>query len=370
MHHEFLVHHASATEVERRDAISQAFQHTEVLQRSVVLGTEGDAHVHRTFPIGVGEHLIDHDVGTIESALAFVHILQRDNHLVGDGVGTKREIHAAFSDSLLVHGNHHGVGGEVAARFFADIVLENIGQFVGVNFGIRLLQSVQLHFLLSTDGIVGVLTVIDIADSFPGDGQRGRVVGGTLHLVGVPVRLEIGEVADTGVGALSFHFLVVPEREGVVVAVGEDDGIAFLGQGVQIVQSEVTAGIASGAVVVVPSLADHLQGHADAGERGNGCGENGLLQQFLKQRSEGCHAETNPDGESVERTGVGIVTFARLAGSLVQIEHNGKSRHEEQEEDHPELANAFLATIGLPEKTDETEQEREAVEDVVTFVVL
>ena len=54
-----------------------------------------------------------------------------------------------------------------------------------------------------------------------------------------------------------------------------------------------------------------------------GYGNDGGSRQFLhlgivlKQTDESCHTHTNPDGEGVERTGVGIVTFARLARSLV-----------------------------------------------------
>ena len=64
--------------------------------------------------------------------------------------------------------------------------------------------------------------------------------------------------------------------------------------------------------------------------------------------NQSCHTHTNPDGEGVERTGVGVVAFARLARSLVQVEHDGNTGHEEEEEDHPELLDAFLSTVGLP----------------------
>ena len=49
----------------------------------------------------------------------------------------------------------------------------------------------------------------------------------TTHLIDIPVGLQVGEVANAGVGAMTFHILVVPQGEGVVVAVGEDDGVAL-----------------------------------------------------------------------------------------------------------------------------------------------
>ena len=54
--------------------------------------------------------------------------------------------------------------------------------------------------------------------------------------------------------------MIVPQGEGVVVAIGKDDGAAFLGQALQIVLSVVPTGVASGTVMVVPRLAYHLKG--------------------------------------------------------------------------------------------------------------
>ena len=53
-------------------------------------------------------------------------------------------------------------------------------------------------------------------------------------------------------------------------------------------------------------------------------------------------AQADPNGKRVERTGIGVVTFARFARGLVQIEDNSQTGHEEEEEDNPELLDAFL----------------------------
>ena len=99
-----------------------------------------------------------------------------------------------------------------------------------------------------------------ILDTFPRDRHRRRVVGRTAHLVDVPVGLQIREVADAGVGTHTLYVLIIPQGEGVVVAIGEDDRVAFVLQRHQIVLAEVTTGVAATAVVVVPSLRCHLNG--------------------------------------------------------------------------------------------------------------
>ena len=91
------------------------------------------------------------------------------------------------------------------------------------------------------------------------------------------------------------------------------------------------------------------------------------MEQQLPQSG---HAHANPDGVGIERTGVGVVALTRLARSLVQVEHDGDTGHEEQEEHHPELLDAALAAIGLPQQTDDAQQERQHVEHVVALVTL
>ena len=93
-------------------------------------------------------------------------------------------------------------------------------------------------------------------------GQWLTVVGSTLHLGNVPVGGKIAQVHGTHVGAHTLHLLQVPQREGVVVAVAEDDGIFV--NALQVVLAKVAGTVAARAVVVVPGLAYHLQRHCQA----------------------------------------------------------------------------------------------------------
>ena len=79
------------------------------------------------------------------------------------------------------------------------------------------------------------------------------------------------------------------------------------------------------------------------------------------------NAEAYPDGESVERTGVGIVALARLKRVLIEIEHDGETRHEEEQHHDPEIP---LMPPGVEEEACQAQQEREHEIGVVALVVL
>ena len=81
------------------------------------------------------------------------------------------------------------------------------------------------------------------------------------------------------------------------------------------------------------------------------------------------YTQTNPNGERIERTSISIVAFTRFARCLVQIEHDGKTCHEEEEEDYPKLLDTFLSAVGLPEKTRQTKQQGQTEEYVMSLVV-
>ena len=91
---------------------------------------------------------------------------------------------------------------------------------------------------------------------------------------------------------------------------------------------------------------------------------------LAQQLDEAGDTHADPDGKGVERTGVGVVALTRLAGRLVQVEHDGDTRHEEQEEHDPELLDALLSAVGLPQQADDAKQQRQTVEHVVPLVFL
>ena len=205
--------------------------------------------------------------------------------------------------------------------------------------------------------------------------QRSALISLEAHLLDIPVGAQIAEVNHTHIGAIAFHLLGIPQRESVIVAVGENN--AVFAHARQIVHAEVATSISTRAVVVIPSLAHHLQRHEHTDKRCNRSHNDvatlverlvHLLEEEFHQIEDSGDTHTHPDSECVERTGKSVVAFARLAWSLVEVEHDSDTCHEEQEENHPELLNSALVLVSLPEQTGDTEQKREHEEHIVPLV--
>ena len=129
-------------------------------------------------------------------------------------------------------------------RIVAECLLELLGESLAV------LHDEVLH----REHIYIDVCVAGVVDSVPCDREAWRIVGRSLHLVGVPVCLQVRQVANTCIGTLALNLLAVPKRECVIVTACEDDRATLVGQGVEVVQTKVTARKASAAVVVVPCL--------------------------------------------------------------------------------------------------------------------
>ena len=300
-------------------------------------------------------------------------------HEVGDAVTGQH--HATAAHRFLVHGKDNAVRGN---NLQIGVVIEHplvydIAQFIGVvsqclaHGGWVVL--VVVDYLLQHAGTHShaLARTFYILQTAPVDGHCGTVIGGTLHLVNVPVGLQIRKVADTGVCAHAFSLLAIPKREGIVVAIGEYNGMLALVQRLEIVLTEVATSITSATVVVVPGLSCHLDGYKHT-QTAEACTQVLVAQNTAQRLGHSGHAHTTPNGKGIERTGISIVAFAGLHGSLVQINDNGQTGHKEQEEHHPELLFA-LATIllgvaeKLPEKADESQNQGQAIEDIASLVL-
>ena len=114
------------------------------------------------------------------------------------------------------------------------------------------------------------------------DGCRFAVVGLALHLVKIPVGSGQGKVAYPDVGAVAFNLLHVPQGEGVVVPVGEQDCVRCAG--IKVCLGDLAGKEAVGTVVVVPVLRPHYCRHryADGSGKDGGSGGVDLLLQAVE----------------------------------------------------------------------------------------
>ena len=211
-----------------RHTICQTRQFKVRLEAEVIVAANGHGEVNRTFPIVAGdlrEHLHNHHLRTRITALRLEHYLLAV--LAFNIEFIRRQIVLSVTFGTRVIRTHELEG-------LADLKR-------GVQFVFH-----PNHFVCAGHKVL----------VFPRNRQRRRVVVRTFHLADIPVGLQITEVANAQVRSHFFHFLVVPEREGVVIAIREDDAL-FLA-GFEVVSTEIAAGITLRTVMIVPVLRSHL----------------------------------------------------------------------------------------------------------------
>ena len=135
--------------------------------------------------------------------------------------------------------------------------------------------------------------------------------------------------------------------------------------------------------MVVPVLPCHLYGDEQEHQRsdtrssrrdGDRCVLiTGLLRRLLGEiaaggRSDSSHTEAHPDSEGVERSHISVVTLTRLTRILVEVKHDGDTRHEEEHKGHPEALHTTTPATDLEEEADEPEDQRECVVDIVPLI--
>ena len=106
--------------------------------------------------------------------------------------------------------------------------------------------------------------------------------------------------------------------------------------------------------MVVPVLRTHLDRYKQREQRCHRARRYGRQLRILTQAfRQGRHAETYPDTEGIERAGIRVVALTGLIGGLVQVEHDGDSRHEEQEEGDPESLHTLMPSVTLIEQAQD-----------------
>ena len=149
--------------------------------------------------------------------------------------------------------------------------------------------------------------------------------------------------------------MIVPQRKSIIVAIRKDNGMSLILHTVQIIRSEIPAHITVTAVVVIPSLTDHLQGNKHSESNGNHTVRT-LQLHPTKHSRQSRYAHTYPYSVGIERASVGIVTFARLHRSLIEIHHYSQACHKEQQHYDIPLLIAMLTVPNLPDHAKHSQQ--------------
>ena len=92
--------------------------------------------------------------------------------------------------------------------------------------------------VLDGNKLVGAVQILALGH---GEGQRSALVAGPFHLVYVPVRAKQGGVHHADIRTDSLHLLGVPQREGVVVSVSDEEAVGA--HGIEVVGRHLNGGI-------------------------------------------------------------------------------------------------------------------------------
>ena len=226
-------------------------------------------HVQRPVPLIVGKQ-VQHE----QLRFREIILLGRDGEfdLIGNFIGIFGIQDAGPNDILFVHGN------EEPARYQV-VHLASAGQG---NLGLRVLEDG--HDVGNRQGLLAGIVdgnvfvgAVQILLRTHGQVQRSRFVHGVFHLVDVPVGSQQGRVDNPHIRTDVFHLLRVPEREGIVIAVGDED--AVFPDRFQVVAGEFHRGVAVAAVVIVPVFGRHDGGRSQAAQRGE-CGNGNAAPAF------------------------------------------------------------------------------------------
>ena len=99
------------------------------------------------------------------------------------------------------------------------------------------------------------------------------------------------------------------------------------------------------------------------------CRSNVFIEVFVDEATEKRHAKTNVKRKGIETSGVCVVTFAGLVGSLIEIYNNCDARQYEKHHYNPKIP--FAGDVGAVHiyHTEDAEQQRQEVITVVALVV-
>ena len=315
----------------------------QVVDQPELLEDVGLREVDRARPVVVREHVHDHQLALVEVVARQLDIDRVDDQilvLLGDDARTQ--------DVLLVDGQHERLRGEVVAR--RTVRQLHLGALVVA--GEELDGFARLHRTVHAlvDGYVVVAVPVFAARQ--GEGHAGGFVGPGLHLVDVPFAAQIARVHDAHVGAQAVDLLVEPQREGVVVAVVEDDRVGK--RRLQVVPADVVGVGAARTVVVVPVLgAENARHHETDDGRRHGGRAVVALGEADDEVLERHHPEPDPHGEGVERSGVNVVAFARFAGRGVEVDHQCDTHHHEERQHDQEVLRVAVELVDQPDEAQD-----------------
>ena len=232
-------------------SVGQTFALEIFLKSHCIVIVTGDK-IDRSFPVVMGKDINNNEL-ILKEPRSFKFYFDIRNYFVG--------IFGADS-TVCKHSGFVNRDTYCAGRYIIEFLVKIL------KFGCVAAAVNKVYDFLGSSRFLGTfinshLVIYPVVVQFYRKSYRQRVglVCFSLHLVDIPVGVEQHKIADSHVSPYTFNLLVVPERESIVIAVGEQNSVLF-GR-VEVVCCNIAGKISARTIVVVPVLLRHYRRHGN-----------------------------------------------------------------------------------------------------------
>ena len=183
-----------------------------------------------------------------------------------------------------------------------------------------------------------------------------------LELFDIPGGVEQAQVRHPHIFADPFHFLEIPQREGIVIAVGKEHTARFT-------RTQQVVGIIPGdkiAAAVLGMIVDRQHARRPDQQQQGGDPSNDTAGRIavapqrqgdlFQQRR---RPDPHPDRKGEKRTDIAVIALPRLGVGLIEVDDDRQAGHQKQ---HQHGQSVLPVAIKMIEAADQPQQERDQPE--------
>lgn len=160
-----------------------------------------------------------------------------------------------------------------------------------------------------------------------------------LRLISMPIHLRMARIACTCVNARAFHFLIMPRKRDVIIAVNGSGQIAFFLCNTRMILSRITYRVAITTIIIIPHLTRRLSKCRRAGcDYGS---KDQFLARFTLRPLNGAHrARTCPSNGYVRQAYMYVIAFTKLRQNLIRVGRSNRANRRRRRRCSPRLLSA------------------------------
>ena len=234
-----------------------------------------------------------------------------------------------------------------------DVPLNGVGNMAAKGF--RVADALRSRQQAPAETLTAQMTGVQILELVVGkltEVDRAAEIVVVHHLHHLAKARHIN-VVNIHVGALVFNIFQIPEGEGVVVTIGEEDGTVVTT--LEVCHADIVDGMAVVAVVVGP-VADSQHQRSQQ------------QKPAPTTMSDAVGTDANPNGESIEGEHISVVALTGLIAGVVEVEIENNAAEKEEQKDSVEIAPTM--TPVAPQAPDSQQKRKHKGHDEIPLEVL